>query len=219
MLDKQLKSLSSNNSRTEIARLSILPSRAELFLERFVNLDSGNQRRTNAFLQTFADLLCVPPGRPLTGFPSDTQLKLQKIWKEPSPLMKEAQLMLLAGEEQRLEVELARWERKVQLMLLAREEQRSEVELARWEGNEVQLSPLLGVFLYALKHANLLRYCANPACKEPYFVAQRGSQIYCGSVCAQPAQREAKLKWWHEHGAERRRKSSGKNRGRNAKTT
>ena len=205
MLEKQQMSESSMYSSKDIARLSISPHRAELFLERFANLDSTNERRTDAFLKLFGDLLCVPDGRALVGFPIDTQLKLQTIWREPSLLMKEAQLMLLAGHEQRVEVELARWENRV-------------VDLTQvGEKREERISPLLWVLLYALKHAALLRYCANPACKEPYFVARRGSQIYCSSPCAQPAQREAKLKWWNEYGVTRRRKSAaGKKRGKNA---
>jgi hypothetical protein len=76
----------------------------------------------------------------------------------------------------------------------------------------------LMVLLYASKHVHLLRYCANPECKEPYFVARRRSRTYCSSPCAEPAQREAKLKWWSDHG-DARRKKSRKGRGKHAKAT
>lgn len=76
----------------------------------------------------------------------------------------------------------------------------------------------LMVLLYALKHVHLLRYCANPDCKEPYFVGKRTSQIFCSESCAQPAQRDAKLKWWREHGeAARRKRLQKKRRGKHAK--
>jgi len=104
-------------------------------------------------------------------------------------------------------------------MVLAGYEQRAQTELALEAGRGVQFTPFLGVLLYALKHAHLLRFCANPTCKEPFFVARRGSQIYCSSECAKPAQKEAKLKWWNEYGAERRKKSSGKKKGKHAKAT
>jgi len=104
-------------------------------------------------------------------------------------------------------------------MVLAGYEQRAQTELALEAGRDVQFTPFLGVLLYALKHSHLLRFCANPTCKEPFFVARRGSQIYCGSECAKPAQKEAKLKWWNEYGAERRQRQLGKKRGKNAKAT
>ena len=76
----------------------------------------------------------------------------------------------------------------------------------------------LMVMIYALKHVHLLRYCANPDCKEPYFVGKRASQIFCSEGCAQPAQRDAKLKWWREHGeAARRKRLQKKRRGKHAK--
>jgi hypothetical protein len=192
--DRQLKSLSRTYSRTELARLFVPPRRAELFLERLANLDIGNERRTKVFLETFADLMGGPAPTNvfrLTEFEARLQSTLQEIWKEPSPLLKEAQLMVLAGFEQRFHAE---------------------------EGEAAQADGLLMVLLYALKHAHLLRFCANESCKEPYFVARRGSQIYCSSPCAKPAQRQAKAKWWREHGAKRRQKSR-KRRATHAKAT
>lgn len=56
------------------------------------------------------------------------------------------------------------------------------------------------VMIYALEHSHLLRYCLNPACKRPYFIARRGSQIYCSEPCAKPARLEAQQRWWREHG-------------------
>jgi len=64
----------------------------------------------------------------------------------------------------------------------------------------------LMVLLYALKHVHLLRYCGNADCKEPYFVAKRASQVFCCGPCAEPAQREAKKRWWDEHGEAGRKK-------------
>ena len=162
----------------------------ELFLERLANLDSGNERRTKVFVESFGDLLPSPThskDSQLTEVESTMQFWLQEIWKEPSPLLKEARLMVLAGYEQR-----------------------RQVETALEEGRDTRLTLFLMVLLYAVKHAHLLRYCANPTCKEPYFVARRGSQIYCSSPCAKPAQKEAKMKWWNEHGVKRREKSRGK---------
>ncbi len=70
----------------------------------------------------------------------------------------------------------------------------------------------LMALVYAFKHVHLLRYCANPDCKEPYFVARRASQVFCSGPCAKPAQQEAKRNWWNEHGEAARRKRLQKKR-------
>ena len=44
-------------------------------------------------------------------------------------------------------------------------------------------------------------YCQNPNCAAPYFFPTRRSQKYCSDVCAIPAQRDSKRKWWSENGA------------------
>ena len=48
--------------------------------------------------------------------------------------------------------------------------------------------------------------CQNGDCHTPYFFAIRRSQKYCSDVCAIPAQREFKRKWWAENGPEWRQK-------------
>jgi hypothetical protein len=185
-----------------------------LFLERWANLDvaSGEvyQRRRRAFKRVFADLLpshvarVVLPNEPtptdslvrqLVGDKeyftwAEAQPMLRQIWKEPAPLLKKSGLMVLAAAYMREEGS----------------------GLIGWPPNR-----FMTVLLYALEHVHLLRYCANPECKEPYFVARRGSQIYCSSPCAEPAQREAKSKWWREHGDAQRKKSRKQRRKEHAK--
>jgi hypothetical protein len=41
--------------------------------------------------------------------------------------------------------------------------------------------------------------CWNPNCPQIYFHANRSDHRYCSAACALPAQRAAKLKWWHEN--------------------
>jgi hypothetical protein len=185
VLDNQSKSLSSKYSRTGIARLSIPPRRIELFLERLANLDISNERRTKVFVESFADLLPKGgPPRPADGFQlTGVESHFQSVLQEIWRLP-------------------SPFHKEAALMMHAGFEQLGQTEQG-FDG-------FLLVMLYAVKHAHLLRYCANPTCKEPYFVARRGSQIYCSSPCAKPAQKEAKLKWWNEHGAKRREKSRGK---------
>jgi hypothetical protein len=52
--------------------------------------------------------------------------------------------------------------------------------------------------------AELTRYCDNPDCPAPFFIAARRNQKYCTSKCAEPAQREFKREWWAKNGKGRR---------------
>lgn len=61
-------------------------------------------------------------------------------------------------------------------------------------------SPFEQAIMYLLKSADRARYCANPDCPAPYFLAKRRSQKYCSDACSKPAQKEFKRRWWDEHG-------------------
>jgi hypothetical protein len=65
------------------------------------------------------------------------------------------------------------------------------------------------VGLRAVQIADRMRYCPNPTCPAPYFIARRRSQKYCSDDCALPAQRELKRAWWKEHGDEWRKARKG----------
>jgi hypothetical protein len=59
--------------------------------------------------------------------------------------------------------------------------------------------------LFQLMQAgDLAKFCPNPECAAPYFFAARRSQKYCSDVCAIPAQREAKLRYWNTKGRKAR---------------
>lgn len=41
------------------------------------------------------------------------------------------------------------------------------------------------------------KFCANPSCETPYFIAKRTDQTICnGEICKQEKQRESARKWW-----------------------
>jgi len=61
-----------------------------------------------------------------------------------------------------------------------------------------------------MRWADLLRYCGNSDCPEPYFIATRRSRKYCCLECSAPAQRESKRRWWAEHGVRRRRAATSR---------
>jgi hypothetical protein len=74
-----------------------------------------------------------------------------------------------------------------------------------------------------LKAGDRARYCANPECPAPYFFVTRKNQRYCSEICAGPAQRELKRKWWAEHGEEwraaRQKKDMSKKGGSKVKSS
>jgi hypothetical protein len=49
-----------------------------------------------------------------------------------------------------------------------------------------------------------LKMCHRPECSNPYFIAARRGQRYCGEPCANAAQREWKRRWWKDTGSIRR---------------
>jgi len=63
-------------------------------------------------------------------------------------------------------------------------------------------TPFEQALSHLVKAGDRARYCANPECPAPYFFVTRKNQRYCSEICAAPAQRELKRKWWAEHGEE-----------------
>ena len=63
-----------------------------------------------------------------------------------------------------------------------------------------------------LQKSTLAKYCANPDCPAPYFVARRATQRYCSPDCLKPFQKQAKLNWWNREGKVRRAKATNKSR-------
>jgi hypothetical protein len=63
-----------------------------------------------------------------------------------------------------------------------------------------------------LRNSNLAKFCANPDCPAPYFVAKRATQRYCSPDCLTPFQKQWKLDWWNREGKERRAKASVQSR-------
>ncbi len=60
-------------------------------------------------------------------------------------------------------------------------------------------SPLEAALLYFRRNVGHARRCPNADCAAPYYFAKKKNQKYCSLVCAKPAQRATKRKWWHEN--------------------
>ncbi len=55
--------------------------------------------------------------------------------------------------------------------------------------------------LYLQTRVHRTRCCGNVDCNQlPYFFADKPNQRYCSDICAYVVQKEAKRKWWVEHG-------------------
>lgn len=67
---------------------------------------------------------------------------------------------------------------------------------------EVPLTPFEAAMFHLQTHlADKIRRCPNPTCPAPYFFAVKRAQKFCSTSCAEPAQREAKRRWWNENRA------------------
>lgn len=78
-------------------------------------------------------------------------------------------------------------------------------------GSETPLGPyppqteLEEVAAFLLMSLGRLRVCRNRDCpQQRFFVAVRRRRQFCSTECTEQAQRQYKLRWWHEHGQQRR---------------
>lgn len=61
-----------------------------------------------------------------------------------------------------------------------------------------------------VKYSAFMRFCKNPDCPTPYFIAKRLTQRYCGLDCVNAIQKERKLDWWNRVGSKRRTNASSR---------
>jgi len=72
------------------------------------------------------------------------------------------------------------------------------------QGNPTdQPTPMEAVLYYFRRNVEHALYCPNVGCPAPYFLGTKKGQKYCSEVCAAPAQRASKLRWWHKHGSKK----------------
>jgi hypothetical protein len=61
-----------------------------------------------------------------------------------------------------------------------------------------------------LRNSALVKFCANPDCQTPYFVARKTIQRYCSLDCLRPFQKAWKRSWWEREGKGRRSRRAKK---------
>jgi hypothetical protein len=211
---KQAGNRSSKKSSIGDARLHVGPERAALFLERFANIPKHvGKAKAESLAKVFSDLILghsgfasVPVGLDrMVGERQEVLLSLlggclRDAWIKPSLIRKKLALMHMAGAHMSVDE--------------TPEDMREPGDTAPAPEPET----FVAVLLYELEHAHLLKYCQNPACLEPYFIAKRVCQNVCSAACAKPAQRDAKLRWWKDHGKEWRQKRKAERRSKISKS-
>ena len=147
-----------------------------------------------------------------TKMPSSLPKKFLLKWQE-----REALRRIWAGDSDKLtEVLLPTWE----------EMGMDGSEWASAWNPQLKLDWQRGEFVYVprnefqkalyelLRRSAFVKLCANSNCPAPYFIADKTTQRCCSESCAEVLQRAYKLRWWKEHGSERRRKRSRGKRGK-----
>jgi hypothetical protein len=77
-----------------------------------------------------------------------------------------------------------------------------------------EITPFEAVIYHLQQVASHLRYCKNPECPAPYFIARKNQQ-YCSSglnECATYGQRVAKRNWWTDNRAKGERNAKRNDR-------
>jgi len=198
--------------------------RAETFLQELLNLRTDDERACAKFNQRFSDLMPMhlsflpnelfppyastdaPPISP-TLLASMTRDYLAEVWGAPTVFAREITLMRFVGAYLHTE--------EPRRHLTSRVMKYNQEYWAKEAASHVDT--FLLVLLKALHIVDRMRYCPNPECPAPYFIAKRRSQKYCSDACALPAQREFKRAWWSDHGNEWRAKRAKKPRSAKAR--
>lgn len=67
--------------------------------------------------------------------------------------------------------------------------------------------PLEQAMVYMDRHFERFRYCKNPECPAPFYISSTKKPTkFCSPVCASPAKREARLRWYHANQAAKGKK-------------
>lgn len=207
--DENNRSMNSSNLETlqSLAR-RIDRGEAERFLVELLNLRSEDQGAVRRFGQMFEDYVPYRPirmpmrmsatqeereaavnaanaARPIHNTRSFDGLKsrLKDAWVQPTALAREVAVLGVLHEA------LNAYLRKGEVHTEEAHQKRH-----RAYGNIVL------TLLHAERIVDRMRYCPNPHCGAPHFIARRRSQKYCSDACSLPAQREFKRAWWDEHG-------------------
>jgi|GEM_PF-7128989 len=88
-----------------------------------------------------------------------------------------------------------------------------------WMGEDLledvpRICPLEAALYWLQNNQMLMIRCGGPMCSAPYFFRTEKGQKFCSPECADPARREAKLRWWNESPNSPRNRKEGKKKAR-----
>jgi hypothetical protein len=170
-------------------------------------LDGTAEAEENAKDVDRPKLLSIPiSAEQLALFAPIVRTTLRRLWTEPDSRQRDWYFYRLRDAHRQMVRHLEGWQ-----------------EDATWGGPRtvqrlmdyaLQEVPTISAFeaaMYWLQlNHTLMLHCGNPMCDTPYFLRPEKTkrQKYCSPECADPARREAKLRWWN------RSPNSPKNRGK-----
>ena len=100
--------------------------------------------------------------------------RLQEAWKEPDMRVREWRLFEL------------------------RKRFQGETDPANYDPPD--FTPFEQAIFHFQQNWDRARFCENPKCPAHYFFGKdRKPRTYCSPICAGPAKKEAKLRWWNAH--------------------
>lgn len=157
------------------------------------------------------------PMEPLELFTSKMRTALRRIWNERDArqrdwyfyrLRHEYNRMIVRAENQHL-FNIADRQAVNHLRRLVRDcgDQRDTHQRAaffeRAAGADMmedvpRICPFEAAMYWLQLNQRLMLRCGGPDCAAPYFFRTKKGQKFCSPECADPARRDAKLRWWNE---------------------
>ena len=159
----------------------------------------------------------VPPAQ-LEDFAPRVRTSLRRIWHEKDARQRDWHLYMLRAAYHRMIVRLENPHflditsanapgsyEKLQKASIARRDDPAQrarfFEMATGADvlDEVpRVCPFEAAVYWLQVNQKLMLYCDGPVCPAPYSLRAEKGQKYCSPECADPARREAKLRWWNE---------------------
>lgn len=136
------------------------------------------------------------PREHLEVFAPIVRTTLCRLWKEPDARQRDWYCYRLRDAHRQMIRHLEGWEEKP----IWGEELETVNRLTDYALQDVpRACPFEAAMFWLQLNCGLMLYCDGLLCGAPYFFRTEKRQRYCSPECADPARRQAKLKWWNEN--------------------
>ena len=169
------------------------------------------------------------PSEQLELFAPIVRAALRRIWVEQDPRRRDWYLYRLRDDYHRMIVRaedldivtVTEGQRMEQLEQTSRARGDNPEQKARffreWMGADLvedvpRICPFEAALYWLQNNQRLMLRCRGSMCAAPYFFRTEKGQRFCSPECADPARREAKLRWWNESPNSPKNKIVGKKR-------